>query len=146
MRRDIYGKPCVGAHYERFDAHSHRLDPMARCCICGRMATNVHHWPPLGIGGGGRQMTHATPVGRFVLLPALFAVCGGGNASGCHGAWHAGLVDVEWLWDDPASQDAWEDGTLLKRSKPGRWLYGLGRYRFADARTGRTWEHREDAR
>lgn len=143
-RAELYGKPSLGACYTRFDARSHRLDDMARCCICGAMATNAHHWPPLGMGGGGRQFTLRTPVGRFVLLPPLFAVCGNGNASGCHKAWHDGLIEVEWAWDDDSYRMQWWDGTLLKPKPPGGWLFGFGCYRFRDARNGREWKVKKE--
>jgi len=141
-RAELYGKPGIGASYTRFDARSYRLDEMARCCICGRMATNAHHWPPLGAGGGGRQFLLRTPLGRFVLLPPLFAVCGNGNASGCHKAWHSGQISVEWVWDDDAYAKDWWNGTMLKFTKPGKWLFHHGCYRFSNSRTGREWEYR----
>lgn len=134
---ELYGKPSIGAHYTAFDLNRHKLDQMAPCTICGRMADNAHHWPPKS----KRAFTLMTPVGQFVLLPPLFAVCGSGT-TGCHGDWHRRLIDVEWVWDEERFRDAWWDGTLLKKWKPGDWLFEYGRYRFTDTRGGRTWERR----
>lgn len=143
-RAELYGKPGIGAHYTRFDAKSYRLDDMARCCICGAMASNTHHWPPLGLGGGGRQFTLRTGVGQFVLLPSLFAVCGHGNLLGCHKAWHDGHVRAYWVWDSDEDAAAWWDGSMLAHSKTGPWLFNHGRYRLEDRRIGAEWEYRGD--
>ena len=134
---ELYGKPCIGAHYTAFDLNKHRVDHMARCCICGGMASNAHHWPPRS----KRSFTLRTPYGQFVLLPPLFAVCGSGT-TGCHGDWHRRLIEVEWVWDFEEMQESWWDGTLLKRHAPGDWLFEHGRYLFHDKRNGRTWEMR----
>lgn len=122
----LLGKPCLGARYEgRGDRHA--LLDGARCVLCGRRAANAHHCPPKGMGGGTFRL--ATPRGEFALRPPLFAVCGSGNASGCHGLFHAGRAKARWVWDDPAFEAAWLDGSLLEGRGPNSpGLYAFGRY------------------
>lgn len=122
----LLGKPCVGAGYlGRGDAHS--LEDGARCALCGRPATNAHHHPPKGMGGGAFRL--ATPRGEFRLRPPLFAVCGGGNASGCHRLLHEGGARIRWEWDAPGFGAMWLDGALLEECGPnGERLFAFGRY------------------
>ena len=69
------------------------------CPFCGRPATNRHHVVPRSQGG------HDGPT---------VAVCGMGNASGCHGALHAHRLHLrpdgegwwEWLLTEPMKDDA----------------------------------------
>ena len=135
---ELYGKPSIGAGYTGFDLNRHRLDLYARCCICGAWASNAHHWPQRS----KRAFTLGTPIGQFVLLPPLFAVCGSGT-TGCHGDWHRGLIEVEWIWDDEDSQEAWWDGSFLRKYSPGDWLFKYGGYVFRDKRDGREWTRRK---
>lgn len=122
----LLGKPCVGARYAgRGDAH--RLDDGARCVLCGRPAANAHHHPPKGMGGGTFPL--ATPRGGFRLRPPLFAVCGAGNASGCHGLLHSGRARIRWEWDAPEFERLWLEGTLLEGREPNEaGLFGFGKY------------------
>ena len=126
---ELYGKPHVMCHYERFDAKSHRRDDGARCIACGRKATNAHHVPAIS---HGRSFNLRSQLGCFVLLPALFAVCGSGT-TGCHGAFHSRLMVPEWRWDDDESARAWWSGELLAHGYPTNSprLYELGRWVFA---------------
>ena len=59
------------------------------CCVCGAPATDRHHVVRRGAGklaAGGREV--AKPTVRL---------CGHGNASGCHGMAHAGLLHFRWV-------------------------------------------------
>lgn len=107
---ELYGKPHLGAHYKSFDAKSHALDDGARCAICGRPATNVHH---LGQLKWGRCFSLRTPWGTHTLLPSLMAVCGSGT-TGCHGAIHEGRIRVSWIWSDDLAAQGWWEGELLR--------------------------------
>lgn len=106
---ELYGKPHVSCHYDRFDAKSHKRDEGAVCVACGRRAANAHHVPALS---HGRSFNLRSPLGCFVLLPALFAVCGSGT-TGCHGAFHARAFKAEWAWDDDYAAMAWWSGDML---------------------------------
>jgi hypothetical protein len=48
-----------------------------RCVVCGSAASNNHHEPP-------RSRFHKSDEPRI----PTFSLCGGGNASGCHGLAH----------------------------------------------------------
>ena len=124
---ELYGKPHIGCHYERFDAKSHRRDEGARCAVCGRPATNAHHVPALS---HGRSFNLRSPLGCFVLLPALVAVCGSGT-TGCHGALHGRETEIEWVWDDDCYANAWWSGELLAHgyaaNSPRLYQHGLWR-------------------
>lgn len=122
----LLGKPCVGARYTgRGDAR--RLEDGARCVLCGRPATNAHHHPPKGMGGGTFPLS--TPRGEFRLRPPLFAVCGSGNASGCHRLLHSGRARIRWEWDADGSREAWLSGELPAAMRPNdERLFAFGRY------------------
>lgn len=122
----LLGKPCVGARYlGRGDAH--RLDEGARCVLCGRPASNAHHHPPKGLGGGSFRLS--TPKGEFALRPPLLAVCGCGNASGCHRLLHSGRAGVRWEWDAEEFERMWLDGSLVEGREPNSpGLFAFGRY------------------
>lgn len=78
---------------------------------------------------GGGTFRLQTPRGEFALRPPLFAVCGSGNASGCHGLFHAGRAKARWVWDDPAFEAAWLGGSLLAGHEPNSpGLFAFGRY------------------
>lgn len=65
------------------------VDNEARvCCICGAPATNRHHVVRRGAGKLVRD-------GREVAKPTI-RLCGDGNASGCHGKAHAGMLHFRW--------------------------------------------------
>lgn len=52
------------------------------CVVCHmRRATNLHHVVPRSHGGSEGP---------------VFAVCGSGNASGCHGLFHSGRLHARW--------------------------------------------------
>lgn len=121
---DLLGKPCVGASYA---ARGHSLDDGAECLVCGKPATQCHHWPVKGIGGA--SFTLDTPRGSFGLRSPLFAVCGLGNAGGCHGKWHSGAVRCRWEWDGPSAARMWSRGEFPEgfyANSPE--LFGYGRY------------------
>lgn len=52
-----------------------------RCVICGAPAREQHHIVPRSQGGKD--------------LPTI-SVCGWGNATGCHGLFHAHLLHIRW--------------------------------------------------
>lgn len=58
------------------------------CCICGKPATDKHHIVRRGAGKLVRD-------GREVAKPTV-RLCGSGNASGCHGLAHAGMLHFRW--------------------------------------------------
>lgn len=123
----LYGMPHVGAAYtSRTGVDAYRMEEGALCPVCGRPATNVHHEPPKG---RGRSFALPTPMGDFAMRPALIALCGNGIV-GCHGRRHNGLLSLRWEWDDPASEEAWLDGSLLSHgyAPHDARLYGLGRW------------------
>lgn len=60
-----------------------------RCVFCGRPATNRHHVVYRSHGGLGGPTV---------------AVCGMGNASGCHGLLHARVLHLRYDW----RTDRWE--------------------------------------
>ena len=65
------------------------VDNEARvCCVCGVPATDRHHVVRRGAGKlvvGGREVAKPT-----------IRLCGEGNASGCHGKAHAGMLHFRW--------------------------------------------------
>lgn len=132
---ECFGKPHFMASYSHGDAHS--LDPGASCAVCGRPAESAHHEPPKGFGGGRRTWAMRTPMGTFVLRPALIALCGSGT-TGCHGKRHSGLLRIDWEWDDGRWEEAWWSGEMLSKIEPhdpgiyeyGRWVVDDGEHRF----------------
>lgn len=119
----LYGMPHLGAMYFAENIKSTEMTPHARCAKCGKRATNVHHVVPRS---KGRNFLLKTPVGMFVLLPPLFALCGSGT-TGCHGEFHNG-IDIEWRWDSDEHAEDWWSGYLLSHGlKPHDeelWEYG----------------------
>ncbi|MBX9032648.1 hypothetical protein [Gordonibacter massiliensis (ex Traore et al. 2017)] len=66
------------------------VDNEARvCCICGAPATDRHHIVRRGAGKLVRD-------GREVAKPTI-RLCGDGNAGGCHGKAHAGMLHFRWV-------------------------------------------------
>lgn len=131
---ELMGKPHLGAFYRREDYRSHAMLEGARCAVCGRPATNVHHVVARSKAHG---FTVDTPLGRFVALSPLFALCGSGTA-GCHGRFHSLRYVVRWEWDDEDYKEAWWDGRTLARvcSPHDRVLFTMGRYVLVDTKTG----------
>ena len=104
-----YGAPHVGGFYSGEGVNTHKLKEGARCAVCGRRATNVHHEPQKGTSPyWGMQ----TDWGVFLLKPALIALCGSGT-TGCHGDVHAGRVKLRWEWADDETAERWFTGDLL---------------------------------
>lgn len=108
-----FGMPHVGAYYASSSVKSNRLQHGAECAVCAESATNSHHEPQLGLGGRNRDYLLNTPEGAFVLHPALIALCGMGNASGCHGERHTGILRFKWEWDSDDYAEQWWSGYLL---------------------------------
>lgn len=133
---ECYGKPNFGAFYAGANAKTHRMEEGARCAICGKPATNVHHYPPLSKG-----WTFHMPVEDMdiELKPALFALCGSGT-TGCHGDFHNGRFRAVWKWDSDEYEDAWWSGKLLRYLAPhDPRLYGYGCWELYDTRDGKIW-------
>lgn len=127
-----FGMPHANAHYSGKGVRTNHLSCDAMCSVCGMMATNSHHVPPVGMGGRNATFT----LHGHVLRPALIALCGSGT-TGCHGMIHSGLLRVEWSWDDDAYAEAWWSGELLEELEPhDQRLYGLGKWVFT-FRSGR---------
>lgn len=117
-----FGMPHVNAHYSGKGVRTNRLDDDAECAACGRMATNSHHVPAVGMGGRNASLT----LHGHELRPALIALCGSGT-TGCHGLMHSGQLRAEWVWDDDRNARAWWSGELLQRFEPhdpGLYLFG----------------------
>lgn len=74
--RPLMGKPSLS------NAHG-------QCCWCGRPATNHHHVVKRSSGTWVKD-------GRAVSKPTIL-LCGEGNASGCHGKAHQGLLHFKWV-------------------------------------------------
>ena len=139
---ECYGKPHIHALYVSESVMSHTLTECAVCACCGKRARNVHHQPPLS---KGRTFLLMTEWGRFVLKPALFALCGSGTM-GCHNGFHGGArFKARWVWDTDEHARMWWSGELLK-SIPAHSpiLYRYGRWVIRDRKAGRTYEYRED--
>ena len=144
---ECYGKPHLGALYRVAEfaddrkaalraAHSHRLIEDATCICCGRMATNAHHYPPLGTASTFRLHDQR-------LRPALFAVCGSGT-TGCHDGWHGGnRFKALWRWDsDEYARDWWEGDLLETEGAHSPSLFLFGCWELYDMEQGRIWQVR----
>ena len=134
----LYGMPHLGAHYTADDVNRYEVEDGAFCALCGRPYPNAHHEPPKG---KGRNFLLSTPMGRFVLKPALIALCGSGT-TGCHGDRHNGKLGIRWEWDSDENAGKWWDGYWLSRfyTPHDSRLFELGRYVFE--KEGREWEIR----
>jgi hypothetical protein len=133
----LMGMPNIGAEYTSHTGKKaqHRLDDNAICCCCGQRATNGHHLVPKGMGGGRKVYERKTDMGCFNLFSPIFAVCGMGNSSGCHGKFHhqGGFLKADWAWDSPESYDLWDTGELWRKYKPNSGkLYQLGFWIITD--------------
>ena len=146
----LYGMPHIGAWYKSENVKDYDHHGYHPCAACGMPASNVHHEPPRGKSSGidprtGRKIPGSfllvTPMGKFVLLPALICLCGTG-VTGCHGKRHANKLKIRWEWDSEESERKWWDGTFLKRGlKPnGDWLWSHGCYVFEE--NGKEWRYR----
>ena len=94
------------------------------CFICGRQTTNKHHLTEKGLGN--KFLT----LHGHKLESALISVCGSGNASGCHGKFHAHKIKVRWKWDSLEAATKWWTGEYLEAGmKPhDPFLFELGHY------------------
>lgn len=165
-----YGMPNIGAHYRSDYIRSHEMveneEGWTPCAICGRPAHSVHHLPPISASScrDEKGERHAgslllpTKYGRFVLKPALIALCGNGTM-GCHGMMHNGKARMQWVFDSDAYEQLWFDGWFLSHGIDGyietrdgnvackpihahsRELYRIGSWRITVG--GRTWEYRD---
>lgn len=133
-----FGMPHVGCFYAGESVKSHRRVDEAACCVCGAPASNAHHDPPLGMGGKNRSFLLVTKMGKFVLKPALFAVCGSGT-TGCHDGFHGGSrYRARWVWGSPEYGELWWSGYWLSHGidPHSPVLYELGHWEIADKRDG----------
>ena len=97
-----------------------------RCVVCGRPATNRHHVIPKGMGGVPKALERRIP--KLLL-------CGGGNASGCHGMAHAHTLHLNWsdamgwcflVTDEPMDDElAWRTRARDFRPLKGQKLEGI---------------------
>lgn len=141
---ELFGKPHVGCRYKGSSVDSHTLIDQAKCCVCGKPATNCHHVPQKGMGGRNRQFTLSSEWGTFVLSPALLAVCGSGT-TGCHNGFHGGArYTPKWVWDMPGADEEWWSGWLLSHGFPphSERLFMLGHWEIQDKKTQKTIEIR----
>lgn len=139
----LMGMPNIGAEYTSHTSKNaqHRLDDNAVCCCCGQRAKNGHHLVPKGMGGGRRVYVRQTDIGCFHLFSPIFAVCGMGNSSGCHGKFHhhGGFFDAKWVWDSDVAEEEWDLGTIWRRfPSNGQSLYQVGHWEITDGE--KTWE------
>lgn len=129
---ELMGKPHLGCHYEREDYRAHKLNEGARCAVCGRVAQDAHHLVPRGHATG---FTVNTPLGKFVVLTPLIALC-----RSCHDGFHGGArFQVEWVWKDEQYQEEWWSGhTLAHICRPhDGFLFQEGYYVLTDKKTGK---------
>lgn len=121
------GKPCVGARYTSYRGDGHELLDGAVCAVCGKPATNAHHVPAKGMGGGRRLVR----VGGVPMRPALIALCGSGT-TGCHGLAHQRRIRFEWRWDDARFERAFLRGEVppALMTLTGRWYVTDGSSSF----------------
>ena len=137
----LYGMPHIGAHYSRDDVDATAWAGAYReCAACGKTGGphSKHHEPPKG---KGRIFLLCTPLGQFVLKPALIDLCGSGT-TGCHGERHGGRLKIRWEWDSDEHEEKWWNGYWLSHgvAPHSRKLFDYGRYVFE--RAGREWEVR----
>lgn len=108
----LFGLPHIGeVEYKGDKPH---LKEGARCAICGRPATNAHHIVPKGMGGGSKY----AEIGGIKVMSPLIAVCGMGNADGCHGKLHAHDIELQWVWDNYSYERMWSMGMMLRSLGP----------------------------
>lgn len=104
------------------------INRLQTCCMCGGMASNAHHLVPKGMSGGSLAVW--TDFGRALHSP-LVAVCGMGNASGCHRLLHAHVGPMpKWVWYSDEMRLLHESGELWldfasndeRLNEYGRWV------------------------
>lgn len=104
------GMPHQGAYYLNQTGDAHKIENGMHCVSCRvEMASNAHHEPSKGMGGGKRLTIYGK-----LLRPSLHALCGFGNSSGCHGLRHSGDLKIRWVWNDQDSMRAWWEGELFE--------------------------------
>lgn len=137
---ECYGKPNVDAFYAGNSVKSHKLKDNALCMCCNRLATNVHHNPPLS---KGKSFLLVGEFGTYELKPALFALCGSGT-TGCHNGFHGGATfSAEWMWDNQKFAESWWNGSLLLLHKSNsKELFDYGYWLIRDKVTGASFEVR----
>lgn len=138
---ECYGKPHIRAHYDGAGVKSHKLDEGATCATCPRLATNVHHCPPIS---KGKTFLLRSEWGAFDLKPALFALCGSGT-TGCHNGFHGGArFKAVWVWDTDEFAKRWWSGWLLSHGiEPhSEQLYDMGSWKITDRLLGSRFEVR----
>ena len=97
------------------------------------MRTGWKPGPPAASAAGQRPTPTTsrldTPKGPRILRPPLLAVCGSGNADGCHAMLHKGIAKVRWEWDSELFEREWLEGRLAEElyRNDGR-LFAMGRY------------------
>ena len=132
----LYGMPCIGARYTADDVRKYRRDPLAPCAICGALSNSTHHEPPRGATKAKHDgkvypgsFLLCTPMGKFVLKPALFAMCGDGTR-GCHGMRTENGLRIRWEWDSDEEERRWWDGWYLSHgyAPHDERLFRHGRY------------------
>ena len=137
-KASLYGMPHLGCEYTADDVNRYRAKEDSYCVVCGRPRPNAHHEPPKGVG---RNFLLSTPMGQFVLKPALIALCGSGT-TGCHGMRHNGKLSIRWEWDSDEIAEKWWNGHWLSHGyfPHSPKLFRLGRYVFSDGE--KEWEVR----
>lgn len=148
-----YGMPHIGCVYTRDDVRATAFDDdWVPCAFCGATATNRHHEPPRGRHNAidpetGRRRPGSilleTGWGKFVLKPALIALCGSGT-TGCHFLRHNHDLEIAWKFDTEEDEEQWMSGYLLAHGlRPhSTALYNHGCWVFHDKRHGRFFEYR----
>ncbi|MEG0503548.1 MAG: HNH endonuclease [Raoultibacter sp.] len=135
----LMGMPHVGAYYAKGYSNKKRryaADRDAICPFCGKPATEVHHVVETGMGGHQLPVNVYTEWGTFPLFSPLWAVCGFGNCSGCHGCLLSG-ISVVWVWDDDESEEIHRTGYLWTICEPhSSLLWEMGHYEIKQG--GRT--------
>lgn len=131
---ELYGKPHLNACYVGSSPKRYRMDEGARCAICRRPATNVHHVPPLS---KGLFTLCGSDGGIWTLRPSLFALCGSGT-TGCHNGFHGGArFKPVWVWKTDDDARAWWSGEILLLVPPhDPAIYEHGYWVVYDRKTG----------
>ena len=93
------------------------------CCVCGKPASNKHH---IVKRSAGKLVVD----GREIQKPTV-RLCGSGNASGCHGKAHKGLLHFRWVEGEKCNNAPlrWYGGghwAYLLTDKPAKYQEALG--------------------
>lgn len=131
----MFGMPHAGCLYRGPSGDAHSLEEGALCAWCGRPASNCHHVPAKGMGGRNRTFVLRTPMGAFVLRPALIALCGSGT-TGCHGLAHSRGLRIRWMWGRAEYAEKWWSGHWLSHGivPHDPRLYELGFWLIEDSK------------